>query len=91
MLVTSDSEGFGFPVIEAMACGAIVLASDLPVLKEVGEDAALYAPVGDVPAWTAMARAVRWTSGSSPSPSPPVAARLARLAGRFHPWDQRTP
>ena len=46
VLVTSDYEGFGFPVIEALACGAIVLASDIPVLKEVGEDAALYAPVG---------------------------------------------
>jgi glycosyltransferase involved in cell wall biosynthesis len=58
VLVTSDAEGFGFPVIEALACGAIVVASDIPVLREVGSDAALYAPVGDVQAWTEVAGAV---------------------------------
>jgi glycosyltransferase involved in cell wall biosynthesis len=52
VLVTSDAEGFGFPVIEALACGAIVVASDIPVLREVGGEAALYAPVGDVENWT---------------------------------------
>jgi glycosyltransferase involved in cell wall biosynthesis len=81
VLVTSDSEGFGFPVIEAMACGAMVLASDVPVLKEVGGTAALYAPVGDVPAWTAMARALL----REEIEAPPKAVRLAR-AGEFT-WD----
>lgn len=52
VLQPSDGEGFGLPVIEAMACGAPVVASDLPVLREVGGDAATYAPVADVPAWT---------------------------------------
>lgn len=51
VLLPSDAEGFGLPVIEAMACGTPVLASDLPVLREVGGDAATYAPVGDVEAW----------------------------------------
>jgi glycosyltransferase involved in cell wall biosynthesis len=35
-----------------MACGATVVASDLPVLREVGGEAAHYCPVGDVAAWT---------------------------------------
>ena len=52
VLVTSESEGFGLPVIEAMACGASVIGSDLPVLREVGGDAAIFCPVGDVQAWT---------------------------------------
>ena len=56
-LQTSDAEGFGLPVAEALACGAVVLASDLPVLREVGGDAALYAPVGDVPRWVEAALA----------------------------------
>lgn len=35
-------EGFGMPIIEANSYGKVVLTSDLPVLKEVGGDAALY-------------------------------------------------
>jgi glycosyltransferase involved in cell wall biosynthesis len=38
----SAYEGFGLPVIEAMAAGAPVIASDTPSLREAGEDAALY-------------------------------------------------
>jgi glycosyltransferase involved in cell wall biosynthesis len=52
VLLPSESEGFGLPVAEALACGTPVLASDLPVLREVGGAAAEYCPVGDVPAWT---------------------------------------
>ncbi len=51
VLQPSEREGFGLPVIEAMACGTPVVASDLPVLREVGGEAAIYCPVGDVPAW----------------------------------------
>jgi glycosyltransferase involved in cell wall biosynthesis len=51
VLLPSEAEGFGLPVIEALACGAAVVASDLPVLREVGGDAVVYRPVGDVAAW----------------------------------------
>lgn len=54
VVLTSEAEGFGIPVIEAMACGAQVVASDIPVLREVGSDAALYAPLADVEAWTEL-------------------------------------
>jgi alpha-1,3-rhamnosyl/mannosyltransferase len=37
-------EGFGLPAIEALQAGAPLVASDLPVLREVAGDAALYAP-----------------------------------------------
>ena len=47
----SDAEGFGLPVAESLACGTPVLASDIEVLREVGGDAATYAPVGDVRRW----------------------------------------
>lgn len=51
VLMPSEVEGFGLPVIEALICGTPVVASDLPVLREVGGDATVYRPVGDVPAW----------------------------------------
>lgn len=52
VLQPSDAEGFGLPLIEAMACATPVVASDLPVLREVGGSAAAHAPVADVPAWS---------------------------------------
>jgi glycosyltransferase involved in cell wall biosynthesis len=55
VLQPSDAEGFGFPVAEAMACGTPVLASDLPVLREVGGNAAVFCPPGDLETWTAEA------------------------------------
>jgi len=51
VLQPSSREGFGLPVVEAMACGTTVVASDLPVLREVGGAAALYCPVGDISSW----------------------------------------
>jgi glycosyltransferase involved in cell wall biosynthesis len=51
LLQTSEYEGFGLPVVEAMACGTPVVASDLPALREVGGEAVFYCPVGDVAAW----------------------------------------
>ena len=35
-------EGFGLPIIEAVACGTTVLASDIPVFKEIGQDIPIY-------------------------------------------------
>ena len=59
VLVTSDAEGFGLPVIEALACGAPVVASDIPVLREVGGAAVDFCPVADIPAWLeAVTRAI---------------------------------
>lgn len=51
ILVPSEWEGFGLPVIEALACGAIVVASDISVLREVGGAGAVYCPVAEVNAW----------------------------------------
>jgi glycosyltransferase involved in cell wall biosynthesis len=58
VLQPSAAEGFGLPVAEALACGAPVLASDLPALQEVGGDAAVYRAVGELAAWSEAALAL---------------------------------
>jgi glycosyltransferase involved in cell wall biosynthesis len=52
-LLTSDREGFGLPVVEALACGTPMVASDIPVLREIGSSAVSYVPVGSVERWVA--------------------------------------
>jgi glycosyltransferase involved in cell wall biosynthesis len=76
VLQPSEREGFGLPLIEALACGSIVLASDIEVFREVGGEALVYAPVGDVAAWTAAARRLL----SDRSSAPALEHRLARAS-----------
>ena len=52
ILLPSEREGFGLPVVEALACGTPVVASDLPVLHEVGGKAALYCSTDNIASWT---------------------------------------
>jgi glycosyltransferase involved in cell wall biosynthesis len=42
LVMPSLMEGFGLPALEAMASNCLVLASDIPSLKEVCSDAAIY-------------------------------------------------
>jgi glycosyltransferase involved in cell wall biosynthesis len=51
LLVTSDAEGFGLPVIEAQSCGTLVIASDIPALREAGGNLAYYCQVGAIDEW----------------------------------------
>jgi glycosyltransferase involved in cell wall biosynthesis len=83
VLVPSRKEGFGLPVLEAMAAGVPVLAADTPALREVGGDAAAYLPVADPGPW---ARAIDALT------TDPAAARARVGAGRARAaefsWDR---
>jgi glycosyltransferase involved in cell wall biosynthesis len=76
LLLPSRYEGFGLPVLEALAAGTPVLASDLPVLREVGGSHARYLPVDDVDAWAeALSGAVAVRDAHDPGPGSAWARR----------------
>ena len=54
----SEYEGFGFPVLEAMATGTAVVTTSAGSLSEVAGEAAVIVPVGDVEALGAALAAV---------------------------------
>ncbi len=56
-------EGFGLPVLEAMACGTPVLCSKAAALEEVVGDGALRVDAEDVAGWAEAVRALWSRSG----------------------------
>ena len=51
LCLPSRYEGFGLPVLEALACGRPVVASDLAAHREVGGDQVRYVEAADMDAW----------------------------------------
>ena len=60
-LFPSLEEGFGWPLIEAQACGCPVITTDAPPMSEVAGDAAIYIPRlrfgADLDAWASIGAA----------------------------------
>lgn len=52
LLFPSIAEGYGLPLAEALASGVPVIASDLPVFREIGQGVPLLLACDDVQAWT---------------------------------------
>jgi glycosyltransferase involved in cell wall biosynthesis len=83
LLYPSRYEGFGFPPLEAMACGAAVVASDIPPLRETLSGAAKLAAPDDLEAWT---RAVRTIVDDAEVAAELRAAGAARAAS--YTWER---
>lgn len=74
LLLPAYAEGFGFPLIEALACGTPVLCSDIPALRELGGAVPEYFDPLDGAAWRAA------IAEYAANPSPRREAQLQRLA-----------
>jgi glycosyltransferase involved in cell wall biosynthesis len=76
-------EGFGLPVLEAMACGTPVIVSDASSLPEVAGEAGMIIPPYDVDRWTDALR----RAGSGTDWRAQAAEAGQRQAARFT-WQQ---
>ena len=63
LVMPSLYEGFGLPVLEAMACGTCVVASDAGSLPEIAGDAALIVRAGDADVLADALKSVLLDSG----------------------------
>jgi glycosyltransferase involved in cell wall biosynthesis len=67
LLIPSHDEGYGLPLVEALAAGAPVIASDIPVFREVGGARVAYCPAEEAGAWVAAVRQ-HMTRAAAPAP-----------------------
>jgi glycosyltransferase involved in cell wall biosynthesis len=82
LLFPSVREGYGLPVVEALAAGGRVIASDIPALRESSGGYATLVASDRVPDWVAAVESVL----QSPEPDGPgAAARRAHAASLT--WD----
>jgi len=84
VLLPSEAEGFGLPIVEALACGTPVLTTDLPVLREVGGAAVTCAPLANLDAWREEVLHLLTSHDTEPA----RARRSARV--RLFSWREHT-
>ena len=66
LMQPSVYEGFGLPVLEAMACGCPVVATNIAPFREIADGAALLVPPDDVGALASAVREVVAVARAAP-------------------------
>ena len=81
LLMPSFAEGFGLPIIEALAVGTPVIASDLPAHREIAGGLAVYRDPTDGPGW--LADICMFADGSN------AVSEIRRRVAQYEPttWD----
>ena len=87
LLLPSEREGFGLPLLEAMACGLPAVVTDIPALREVGGEAALSCDVGDV---DGFCQAVMSLVGTTQTNEYSVRSRAGIERARQFSWSKCT-
>lgn len=77
-IMASRAEGFGLPIVEALGLGTPVLATDIPVFREIAGDAGCYFPADDPAEFVDVLK--RFTAQPGPY-------REAARAFRWIDWD----
>lgn len=71
LVTLSKAEGYGLPLVEAMALGTPVVVADTEIFREVGGDAAHYVPADSPEAFAAAVHALaepdQWAESSTAS------------------------
>jgi glycosyltransferase involved in cell wall biosynthesis len=82
LVSASKDEGFGIPLVEAMGHGTPLILSDIPIFREIGQDAALYFDPTSPEQFAEQVRMLeesgKWLEISS----------LSRERGRFFDWNK---
>ncbi|NUP73841.1 MAG: glycosyltransferase family 4 protein [Sinomonas sp.] len=78
----SRSEGYGLPLVEAMSLGTPVIASDIPIFREVGGEGAKFVDPDSADAFAAAVRELE-----RPSVWPEASRAAVRQAETFS-WDR---
>ncbi len=85
LITASHAEGFGLPIVEGLFHGRRVLASDIPIHREVGGEACTYfdlADPGSLAGWV-----IQWEQGGTVSPRGEAANGGASNRG-LTTWDE---